>query len=289
MVEGSSRVLVTGSKGFIGQRLVERLQSSGQEVVEFDSKINPAHDISSIDAVNEALDGCSAAFNLAARLGTEIATDGPGFVSVNVLGAANLFEAATNQGIPVVQASKPNIWPNFYTVTKTAAEGIAHVYNRERGGKIQIVRMFNLYGPGQAHGEGHPRKFAPSFINSAIRDEPLEIYGSGEQGGDFTYVDDAVMALIKASQVEVPTDEPIEIGTGDLITVNQIAQMIISLANSSSTITHLPMRPGEVETAQTPVAHTDQMHEVLGFHPPTSLEEGLTTTINYYRQLKDSN
>lgn len=120
-------------------------------------------------------------------------------------------------------------------------------------------------------------------LTSGTHFAKINVYGSGEQRGDFTYIDDAVEGLVRVSETEIPGREPIEIGTGTPVSVNEIAQLIISLANSHSRIVHMPMRPGEPAEATTVVANTSQMRALLGYYPSTPLSTGLMNTINAYR------
>jgi len=141
---------------------------------------------------------------------------------------------------------------------------------------------FPPYGPSKV------KKITPAFVNAAIRDLPIGIYGDGTQISDMIYVEDVARVLVEAmkhaDQGKV-YDDAFEVGYGDPITVNEVAETVIRVANSKSVLQHSPMRPGEEEHGV--VMADPSTLAPLGIKKDSfvSLEDGLKKTIEYYRSL----
>lgn len=278
------KALVTGSEGFIGKPLGRALERDGYEVTRYDRDADPSHDVLNASLVDEYVDGNNVVFHLAGLLGTELNHDGRPFAAVNVLGSVNVFEAARRAGARVVLASKTNPWTNMYSASKLATEEFANVYRELHGVDVRTAKMFNLYGPGQHVGEGHPIKIVPTFVMSALQGLPVEVFGSGNQTLDPMHVEDTAKALVLMGQLQNLNGETIQIGSGDDVTVNFLAEMIVALTDSSSPVVHIPMRSGEPDNATKVVADTTKMTNLLHFSPTVSLEDGLRETIEWYRR-----
>jgi UDP-glucose 4-epimerase len=278
--------LVTGAAGFIGRHLVRRLQIEGHEVTAFDKRDcclgtrAIKGDITSFD-FSSALKDVEVVFHLASLLGTaELFHRVVEAERVNVIGTLNLLEAMRKKEVDkIVFTSKPNIWKyNVYTITKETCERYLEMYKKVYGLKPVITRPFNVYGPEEELNEY--RKAIPYFIIAALRGEPLEIFGDGEQTMDAIYIDDAVEALIRCAKVA--PEEIVEIGSAHSTKVQDLAQKIINLTGSTSSVVHIPKRRGETDANH--IRANGNMKPLISYSPKVSLEDGLKKTINWYSE-----
>jgi len=269
-------IVVTGSRGFIGQAVTRALERRGRTVWGFDHP----HDIRNRHALRDVLQEAEGVINLAGALGTtEIFGNERDAVSVNITGAINVFDAAAERDIPVVQIGTGHKGqPNPYAITKAAAEDMGHARAKFLGEKINIVRAYHVYGPGQKPmppwGKGTVRKIVPDFACRALTGQTLELYGTGNQRIDLCYVDDVADVLVTA--MEWPYGRVLEAGTGIPTTVKQAALDILDVAGSESRVTLLPMRTGEPLDA-----------EVVSSFPACEnpWPYRLAETIAYYREV----
>ncbi len=310
-----NKIGVTGGTGFIGGHVVEQLIQAGYEVVLFDrldkrpdkwiAKVARVFffqgDIRDADAVTEFAGMVDGVIHLAGTLGTQETVNNPRpAVMTNITGAMNLFEAATQHNIPVVNIGVGNHWMNNpYSISKSTAERLAQFYNADRGGKITTVRAVNAYGPKQSaaapYGSSKVRKITPAFICRALSNEPIEVYGDGNQISDMVYVGDVATALIQALRVtnsqNRAVEKTVEIGPSEHTTVKEMAALVAQLCETKgypqAGIKHLPMRPGEIPGAQV-MADNLTLHHI-SFDPMslTPLEKGLEETINWFIEHKD--
>lgn len=283
------KALVTGAAGFIGRHLVRELIKEEHEVVAFDKQQgNVGTEFVQGDIVSfnfdEILDDVDVVFNLAGLLGTtELFHRIIEAEKVNVLGTLNLLESMRRNDVEkIVFTSKPNMWKyNVYTITKENCERYLEMYREIYGFKPVITRPFNVYGPEEYLIEY--RKAVPYFIIAALRNEPIEVFGDGEQTMDVIYVDDTAKALIKCAE-KLPK-ETIEIGTSEPLKVKDLAKKIVKLTNSESEIIHKPMRKGETNPKY--ICANGNMKRLIGFKPITNLKEGLSKTIKWYKENLD--
>jgi len=284
------KVLVTGASGFIGTSLVRELLKKGNRVIAFDiKKSNIGTEFVQRDIVtfdfDKILDDVDVVFHLAGLLGTtELFHRIKEAEKVNVLGTLNLLESMRKNNVKkIVFTSKPNMWKyNVYTITKENCERYLHMYRKIFGFKPVITRPFNVYGPEEYLEEY--RKAIPYFIIAALKGEPLEIFGDGEQTMDVIHVDDVTEALIVCAK-KLPQGT-VEIGTATPIKVIDLAKKILELTGGNSEIRHLPMRRGEMNTGL--IYANGNMEKLIGFKPRITLEEGLKRTIGWYKKHLDS-
>lgn len=299
------KVLVTGAAGFIGSYTVRELIRQGHTVVAFDRhdrrSVIPAGaepylgDTTNATSVMEAMARVDAFIHLAGVLGTQETVRNPlPAAETNIIGGLNVFMAAAQYDVPGVYIAVGNHWMNnTYSITKSTMERFVRMYNKELGTSINIVRPTNCFGPGQSayppYGSSKVRKITPAFVNAAIRDLPIEVYGDGEQVSDMIYVEDVARTLVAAmdhAEKGFVYDYAFEVGYGDRITVNQVAETVIRVADSKSVLTHLPMRPGE-EPGGVVLADPSTL-EVLGITKASfiPLDEGLKRTVEYFQGLQ---
>lgn len=306
------KIGITGGQGFIGSHIRRELLTRGHEVVVFDRHLHESGlapgeefflgDIRDETAVVELAAHCEGIIHLAAVLGTQETIGNPRpSADTNIRGSLNVFEAANQYNLPVVYAGVGNHWmrnegTGSYTISKTAAEDYARMFNAYRGGRITIVRPVNAYGPGQSiaapYGTSKVRKIMPAFICRSLTDTPIEIYGDGTQVSDCVYVGDVARVFVGAMEHTAKygaTREPVEVGPTESHTVFQVAEFVAfecALITGRDPLfpTHLPMRPGEVPNA---VVSADtstllQLGVEYGADTFVGLQEGIQRTVEYY-------
>jgi len=300
-------ILITGGSGFIGRHVVANCRRRGHNVMiydlvapAFDGAIYCSGDIRQPAKLRSCIEQCDGVIHLAGVLGTaETLADPADSVTTNVLGSFNVFEAcrSTNEtgSVNVFEAcrraEKPCVYIavgnhfmlNPYSITKTTAEKLALMFNREYGTRIAVVRGLNAYGPYQKHKP--VRKVIPNFILPALRDEPLIVYGSGDQIMDFIYVEDIAEILCRALfDNHKCYHDIIEAGSGRRTTISYIAETVIRLAESGSQILHHAMRAGE-EPDSIVLADVRTLASLnYNISQMVDIEEGLRRTIRFYRE-----
>lgn len=248
-----TNILVTGSSGFIGKPTCNELAARGMTAIPYDL---PSSDIRDVSALREIvrLTDVQGIINLAGMLGTpELFGHEAKAAEVNIIGAINVYDVASEVGIPVVQVGTGHKGqPNPYALTKACAEDLGLARAQWLGHEVTILRAYHVYGPGQPvgppHGTASVHKFFPTFATRALTNMPLELCGTGEQLIDTVYVDDVAVALVDA--LAGPYGTVVEAGNGVPISVDQVAQDILSkIPTSSSTITTVAGRSGEPRDA----------------------------------------
>ena len=310
------RVLVTGGDGFIGSHLAETLLEAGARVGLFvrgsarlgcgswafrGIEASPdrfariiAADIASPDAENLIGEfDPEIVFHLAAVAYVDYSFDKPAEVfRTNAVGTLNVLETARrlrNLDRVVVVSSSEVYGPCLteriaedhplnptspYAASKAAADRLAFSYYKTYGLPVAIVRPFNTYGP------RHTYDAVPKFVRLALRGEPLTIYGDGAQERDLTYVRDTVRAMLLAGGRGEAVGEAVNSGTGEAVSILELARRIVRIAGSSSAIVHTKARKAEVSCLRADIGKAARL---LGFHPEVSLDEGLAMTIAWER------
>jgi UDP-glucose 4-epimerase len=185
--------------------------------------------------------------HLAGVLGTdELFDDIERAIHVNVTGAARILDWCSRNGAGYVGITMPPVFPSVYTATKLAADRLASAYHHAYQLPVSHVRAYNAYGPGQAHGPGHPRKIIPSFAVQGWRGEALTIWGDGEQIVDLIHADDVGRMLVDAAGHG--DDVIFDAGTATPVTVNEVARRVNEITGNRSGIHHMPMRRGETNS-----------------------------------------
>lgn len=304
------RILVTGGAGFIGSNLCERLIIDGNYVICLDNLytgniknienllnhknfefIN--HDIIYPIIINGSIDQI---YNLACPASPKKYQQDPIYtLKINFEGVLNLLEFAKSKNATILQSStseiygEPTISPqnesyrgnvntvgirSCYDEGKRISETLMMDYHNTYGVNIRIVRIFNTYGPRMNKDDG---RVVSNFINQAINNTNITLYGNGNQTRSFCYIDDQIDGLIKLMNSNFIF--PINIGNPNEITVNELAKLIISLTNSKSNIIFEPL-PLDDPTNRKP--DISLAKKVLEWEPQCNLLKGLKKTIEYY-------
>lgn len=301
------RVLITGGAGFIGSHLVEHFQGKAEVRVLDNLRSGYRKNIENFDvdfqlgdicdraAVDKAMDGVDYVFHLAAMISVpESISKIAECIQINNLGMLNVLESAAEHGVkklcfstsaaiygdnPVV----PKIETMFpepkspYAITKLDGEYYCKMFTQE--GKLQTacLRYFNVFGPRQDPKSAYAAA-VPIFIEKALNNEDLTIFGDGEQTRDFVFVKDVVAANAFFAQSEFTGVH--NIAYGGKITINDLASEIIRLTGSKSKIIHLPERAGDVKHS---MAAVDKL-KATGFVPNHTFAEALEYTIEAWKK-----
>jgi dTDP-glucose 4,6-dehydratase len=302
------RVVVTGAAGFLGSHLTDRLVAQGDEVIGIDSLItgqleNIKHletnrlfhfvkaDVTQyihvpgpVDRVYHFASPASPKDFL--RVPVHILKVGA-LGTLNALGlskakGARMLLASTSEiyGDPQVEGYWGNVNPigerSMYDEAKRFAEALTTSYHRQNQVATRIVRIFNTFGPRMRLDDG---RVLPNFVRSALRNEPITIYGDGTQTRSFCYMDDLLRGIMLL--MESTMDEPVNIGNPQEMTMLEFAKEIIELTGSKSTIVHEPL-PKDDPTRRRP--DITKAKNILGWEPVIPRREGLIRTIADFRR-----
>ena len=304
------RVVITGAAGFIGSHLSETLLDRDYTVIGIDNLLtgdtaNIAHlhnrDFSFIKhdvtnyiyvegPVDYVLHWASPASPID-YLELPIPTLKVGALGTHkALGLAKAKNAtfviaSTSEvyGDPLEHPQKETYWGNVnpvgprgvYDEAKRFAEAMTMAYHRYHGVNTKIVRIFNTYGPRMRLNDG---RAVPAFMSQALRNEDVTIFGDGSQTRSFTYVTDLVDGVIKLMLSK--ENDPINIGNPVEMTIKQIAETIIRMTGSKSTIVYKPLPVDDPKQRRPDITRA---RTLLGWEPKVQLEEGLVKTIEYFR------
>lgn len=308
-----AHALVTGGAGFIGSHLVRTLLARGTAVRVLDDFTTGARanlppdaprlevvegDIRELDACHDACAGVDVVFHLAALGSVPGSIERPAeTIDVNVRGTANVFAAARDAGLRrLVYASSSSVYGDStadvkregeegrplspYAASKVMNEELAAVFARCYPMEPVGVRFFNVYGARQDP-HGPYAAVVPRLVSALLAGEPGTIHGDGEQSRDFTYVGDAVAALLAAAAAPATAaGRAFNVGAGHRTTVNELERTIRGLVGGGPAPIHVAERPGDVKHS---LASTALARELLGFAPATDLATGLQATLAHYR------
>jgi dTDP-glucose 4,6-dehydratase len=305
------RVLITGAAGFLGSHLCDRFMADGHEVVAVDNFLTGSpeniahlfgrdgfrfieHDVTDYLYVEGALDGVLHFASPASPvdyLEMPIPTLKVGSLGTHktlglakAKGARHLL-ASTSEvyGDPKVHPQTESYWGNVnpvgprgvYDEAKRFAEAMTMAYHRFHGIDTRIARIFNTYGPRMRPGDG---RVVSNFIVQALRGEPLSVYGDGSQTRSFCYVDDEVEGLYRLFNSS--WTGPMNIGNPVEFTVLELAEKVIELTRSASTIERHPLPTDDPAVRQPDIALA---RRELGWEPAVDLDAGLKKTIPYFQ------
>ncbi len=308
------KVLVTGAGGFIGSHLCEFLVRAGAEVTAF-IHYNSRGDWGNLEfltnevkrsiriqagfledpeSVDRAVSGQGILFHLAALIGIPFSYQAArSYIRTNVEGTLNILEAARHHGIECtvhtstsetygtalytpIDEKHPLQAQSPYAATKIAADKLAESYHRSFNLPVTVVRPFNTYGPRQS-----ARAVIPAIIIQALESEVIHL-GSLEPERDLLYVGDTVEGFLSAAQSPACVGEVVNLGTGEAISIGDLAREILSLMEVEKEIVTdtVRLRPERSEV-QRLLCNNSKAKELAGWIPKHSLEEGLWRTIEW--------
>jgi UDP-glucuronate decarboxylase len=304
------RVLVTGGAGFLGSHLCERLVADGHWVICVDNFYtgtrentlsllgNPRFEVIRHDITFPLYVEVDEIYNLACPASpihyqydpvqtTKTSVHG----AINMLGLAKrvkakILQASTSEvyGDPKVHPQTEDYWGNVnpiglrscYDEGKRCAETLFFDYRRQHNLRIKVARIFNTYGPRMHPNDG---RVVSNFIVQALQGRPLTVYGEGEQTRSFCYVTDLVEGLIRLMATSDEFTGPVNLGNPVEITIIELAQKVIALTGTKSTIVHAPS-PMDDPTQRKP--DISLARTMLGWSPTVALDAGLEKAIDYF-------
>ena len=305
------KILVTGGAGFIGSHLCERLISEGHSVTTIDnfatgSTSNLANlegnkdfnlvvgSILDSDVLHSLIQNADYVFHLAAAVGVFNIVNNPlASMLTNIRGTENVLEAANASKIPVFLASSSEVYGKntsdslkegddrilgspvklrwSYSEAKAIDESLAYAYHVEKKLETRIVRFFNTVGPRQLGAYG---MVVPRFVKAALTNEPITIYGSGNQTRCFGHIYDVIDAVMAVAFADNTVGKVVNIGNNSEISMNGLAQKIIKETGSSSEIVYVPYEEAYgqgFEDMERRVPNIDLINELVGWTPKRNL------------------
>lgn len=318
------KILVTGGAGFIGSHLCEELLKRGDQVTILDDfstgrMENIAHlennenfrivrgsvlDEKLVDRVVEKVD---CIFHLAAAVGVELIIKKPfESLTTNIKGTETVLEAACRYNRKILITSTSEIYGKntngplkegddrilgsplksrwSYSTSKALDEILAYIYFKERDLPAIIVRLFNTVGPRQTGAYG---MVIPRFVQQALRQEKITIYGSGGQSRCFLHVKDAVSAMIKLTIKKEAVGEVFNLGSQEEVTIEQLAKKVIAITKSNSDLSFIPYDKAYEEGFEDMIRRVpdiSKIHNLINFTPTIDLEGIIRDVVNYYRK-----
>lgn len=309
----SKRILVTGGAGFIGSHLCERLLNDGHEVTCLDNFFtsrrsnvsnllaNPNFELIRHDVTLPLYVEIDQIYNLACPASpVHYQYDPVQTVKTSVHGAINMLGLAKRVRARILQASTSEVygdpqihpqveeyWGNVnpigirscYDEGKRCAETLFFDYHRQHKVDIKVVRIFNTYGPRMHPNDG---RVVSNFIMQALRGDDITIYGDGQQTRSFCYVSDLVEGFIRMMDTPDDITGPINLGNPGEFTMLELAELVLELTKSSSTLVYKPL-PSDDPTRRKP--DISKAKTTLGWSPTVPLREGLEKTIDFFKSI----
>ena len=315
------RVFITGGAGFIGSHLCDALLARGDTPIVLDNlstgslnnlrdiqdKIEIHHgDIRDSGLVSKLTDQSDLVLHMAAALGVNTILEKTiDSISTNFLGSEIVLQAALKRNKRIIIASTSEIYGKnpsqplketddrvvgtpqkirwTYSDAKALEEAVAHSLFLNEGLQVTTIRFFNTVGPRQT---GRYGMVLPRFVKSAIRNEPITIYGNGKQSRVFCHVFDAVSAVLKISQESKAIGEVFNVGGLEEVSINELAEKVIQLTNSTSKMIYVPYEfaYGEgFEDISRRVPSISKIESQIGWGPRLGLSEIITDIVNFER------
>ncbi|MGD8934041.1 MAG: SDR family oxidoreductase [Gammaproteobacteria bacterium] len=305
------KILVTGGGGFLGSHLCERLLNEGHEVICLDNFFtgtkqnilhlmnNPRFELMRHDVTIPLFIEVDEIYNLACPASPiHYQHDPVQTTKTCVHGAINMLGLAKRTGAKIMQASTsevygdPEVHPqtesywgrvnpigirSCYDEGKRCAETLFLDYYRQHRLKIKIARIFNTYGPRMHANDG---RVVSNFVVQALKDEPITIYGDGQQTRSFCYVDEMVDAFIRLMNSDDDFIGPVNVGNPGEFTIRELAEKTLAMTGSSSELINLPLPQDDPTQRQPDISLAKKK---LGWEPVIKLDEGLARTIDYFK------
>ena len=304
-------ILVTGGTGFIGSNLCEELLNQNHYVICLDNNFtgslkniehlrsNPNFEFIRHDITENILLEVDQIYHLACPASPKAYQYNPiKTIKTNILGTmtalgiakrvnARILLTSTSEvyGDPKISPQSEEYWGNVnpigirscYDEGKRLAETLMIEYNRNENVDIRIARIFNTYGPRMAKDDG---RVVSNFINQALHNVPITIYGDGSHTRSFCYIDDQVNGLIKLMNADINT--PVNIGNPNEISIKTLAELVLKLVNSDSVIEFKEI-PEDDPTNRKPDIQKAIQH--LKWSPTITLHTGIQKTIDYFKNI----
>jgi UDP-glucuronate decarboxylase len=310
------RILVTGGAGFLGSHLCDRLLADGNEVLCADNLFtgrkqniyhlldNPRFEFLRHDITFPLFVEVDAIYNLACPASpVHYQFDPVQTTKTSVVGAVNMLGLAKRLRIPILQASTsevygdPTVHPQTeeyrgnvntigpracYDEGKRCAETLFFDYWRQHDLRIKVIRIFNTYGPRMHPSDG---RVVSNFIMQALAGEDITIYGEGNQTRSFCYAEDLIEGMVRMMNSRPDFTGPVNIGNPGEFTIRELAEKVIALTGSSSSLIYRPL-PEDDPLQRKP--DISLARKELGWEPTVMLDEGLERTTEYFRTLLQS-
>ena len=320
----AQRILITGGAGFIGSHLAERLLADGQAVTVLDDfstgrMQNIAHlldkpgfqlvrdSVENEATVNTLIAASDAVYHLASAVGVQLIVDEPvRTIRTTIHGTEVVLEAANRFRRPVLITSSSEVYGKgarvpfdedddvvmgptkssrwCYAYGKGIDEFLGLAYHRQFGLPVTIVRLFNTVGPRQV---GMYGMVLPRFVEAALANQPLNVYGDGKQCRCFCHVSDVIDAIIRLMAVPKALGQVFNVGSDEEININDLAARVIRLAGSSSTVQHITYEQAygqRFDDMARRVPRLDKVRSVIPFQPKLNLDQIIKSVIEDRRK-----
>jgi UDP-glucose 4-epimerase len=305
------RVFITGGAGFIGSHLADHYVNTGHQVTLLDnfstgSQANIAHlddkvttidgDIRNIQLVDQLTKDSDLVLHMAAALGVNTILESPiESMSTNITGSEVVLNAAAKYNKRIIIASTSEIYGKnpkqplsetddrvvgapqkirwTYSDAKAIEEAMAFALHQEKKLPVTTVRLFNTVGPRQT---GRYGMVVPRFVQAALKNEPITIYGDGTQSRVFCHVADAVAAIAAMAEIDSTIGDVFNVGGTGEITIKQLAEQVLALTGSKSEITYTPYSdayPAGFEDIQRRVPDISKVKGAIGWEPSKDLKQ----------------
>ncbi|HSW02159.1 MAG TPA: GDP-mannose 4,6-dehydratase [Sedimentisphaerales bacterium] len=319
-----TKALITGGAGFIGSHLAERLLDNGGEVIVIDNlstgrlanlesfRHRPGFqfvkgDIRDVSLVQLLVSQCDVVYHLAAAVGVQLIADAPVHtIETNIAGTEIVLEASNKFGRKILLASSSEVYGKSekipfgedddfvlggtafsrwaYACSKAIDEFLGQAFHQQYGLAVISARFFNTIGPRQT---GRYGMVVPRFVQWALKNEPIQIYGDGTQTRCFCYVEDLVDAVIALMGCEQAAGQVFNIGSSEEISMEGLADRVIEITGSGSRKQFVPYevaygRP--IEDMMRRVPSTERIRKTVGWQPKTSLDQTLLIIVEHYRK-----
>lgn len=313
----SKRVLVTGGAGFLGSHLCEMLLDQGKEVLCVDNFFtgrranlsqvmgHPSFELLRHDVTFPLYVEVDEIYNLACPASPiHYQRDPVQTTKTSVHGAINMLGLAKRVRAKILQSSTSEVYGDptehpqteayfgnvnpvgprsCYDEGKRCAETLFFDYHRQHGMPIKVARIFNTYGPRMHPNDG---RVVSNFIVQALKNEPITIYGDGEQTRSFCYVDDLITGLVRLMETGPEVTGPVNIGNPGEFSIRELAETVIDLTGSRSRLVYLPRLADDPKQRQPDIRVAG---ELLDWRPTVPLKTGLKRTITYFERLLSGN
>ncbi len=317
-------VLITGGAGFIGSHLAEALIAQGHSVIALDNlSTGRIENVKHLDGnssfqlvigsildeflVDKLVERCDIIYHLAAAVGVKLIVEHPlESMTTNIKGSEIVFSMAHRYRKKVLVTSSSEIYGKntqgplkedddrilgsplksrwSYSTSKAVDEILAYIYWKEMNLPTVIVRLFNVVGPRQTGAYG---MVVPRFVEQALKNEPLTVYGSGEQSRCFLYVSDAVKGLIQLMEHPQAVGGVFNLGSQEEISIKDLARKVIEIVGSNSEIKYVPYEEAYeegFEDMERRIPDISRVRSLIGFQPTVNLEEVIKIMVEEKRK-----